>query len=104
MRELGSTRVFRPAVGGEGYHVVSGGVIILMEMFVKLGERFTARELLFWYSHAPKLARKRPHAWGSQEVRDAAQVRKAVTGRYGHGRGPRGGYASNSGWTGWRSW
>jgi len=85
-QEIGSTRVFRPAVGGDGYHVVKGGVISLMEMFISFGERYTARELLFWYSHAPKLSRKRPHAWGSQEVRDAAVVRKAVYGHYGHRR------------------
>ena len=42
-------------------------------------------ELMFWYWHAEKVAKKRDHPVGSAERRGAAQqVRKEATGRYGH--------------------
>ena len=56
------------------------------ELLAEFGDRFTVSELMFWYHNASKLVRKRPHAWGSQEVRDAAHERRKAWGRYGHSR------------------
>ena len=42
------------------------------ELLAEFGDRFTVSELMFWYHNADKVVKKRPHAWGSDVVRDAA--------------------------------
>ena len=44
----------------------------------------TVAEVMLWYHQAPKVFRKREHAWGSKLVRAAAQQRHKSYGRYGH--------------------
>ena len=61
-----------------------GGAITVGELFYEFGERYTAQELFFWYYHAEKLVKKRAHSKGSQEVREAAQLRFKTFGHYGH--------------------
>ena len=41
-------------------------------------------ELVCWYYHSEKLAKKRAHPHGSLEVREAAQLRMQTYGHYGH--------------------
>ena len=65
---------------------MKGGGITLGRLFAIFGERCTAQELMFWYYHAPKLCKKRQHAWGSKDVRDAAKFRKETFGHWGHRR------------------
>ena len=88
MPAVGSTAIIRFAPGERAGHwrLSNGGVVTLMELFVKLGERYTAQELFCWYHHAPKIAVRRPHAWGSKDVRDAARLRHQVYGHWGHRR------------------
>ena len=52
-----------------------GGAITRGEVSHNFGERLNAQELFFSYYHAEKLCKKRAHAHGSEEVREAAQVR-----------------------------
>ena len=88
---IGSTTIIRFLGNHPDFHYrLSGGAIVLMELFVRLGEYFTAQELFCWYRNASKVVVKRPHAWGSQDVRDAAHIRKEVYNHWGHRRGPGG--------------
>ena len=85
---VGSTTIVRFAADPKvGHWRLSGGAVTLMELFHRLGERFSAQELFCWYYHAPKLTIKRAHPWGSQDVRDAAHLRFKTYGHYGHRRG-----------------
>ena len=54
-----------------------------MELFHSYGQTHSAQELFCWYHHAEKLVKKRDHAHGSKDVREAAQLRFRVYGRYG---------------------
>ena len=81
---VGNTTILRTKKNCDGHWHRTGGAISLGDLLAEFGERFTVYELMFWYHNAPKLAKKRPHAWGSQDVRDAAQERKKAWGRYGH--------------------
>ena len=82
----GGCVILKPGHDLKGHYQLRGGVITLAELFLRYGECFTAQELMFWYYHAPKVCKKRPHSWGSKLVKEAAQVRKAVFGHYGHRR------------------
>ena len=86
---VGSTMIVRFAPNARAGHwrLSGGGVITLMELFMKLGERYTAQELFCWYYHAQKIVTKRPHAWGSPDVRDAARLRYQIYNHWGHRRG-----------------
>ena len=80
-----NTMIFQIRKGVVGHWRLKGGVITLMELFETFGAWYTAKELFFWYWHAQKVAKKRAHAWGSKDVRDAAQARFSAYGYYGHG-------------------
>ena len=70
---------------GPGHLQLNGGAIALPALLYQFGVECTAMELMFWYWHAEKVAKKRDHPVGSAERRGAAQqVRKEATGRYGH--------------------
>ena len=60
---LGRTTILRGA-GQEGHWRRSGKIITLGELIEHLGKAFTATEIIFWYHHAPKVCRKKPHSWG----------------------------------------
>ena len=81
---VGSTTILRAMEGGDGHWHLRGGAITLPQLFAKVGSQFAVQELMFWYSHAPKVVKKRLHAWGSEDVRQAAQLRKRVFNHYGH--------------------
>ena len=60
---VGSTTIIRLLGNQRGGHWrLSGGAITLMELFLRLGEYFTAQELFCWYHNASKVVVKRPHA------------------------------------------
>ena len=82
----GGSMILRPEFQGAGHFRLRGGVLTLAELFLHYCETFTAQELMFWCYHAPKVCKKRAHAWGSQTVQEAAQMRRAVYGHYGHRR------------------
>jgi hypothetical protein len=75
--------ILRTRRAQNGHWRLRGGAITLAELLFQFGKDFTIFELMFWYHHADKIVKKRPHAWGSQEVRDAANERKKTYGRYG---------------------
>ena len=81
---VGSTTILRPLANSRGHRYLRGGAITLCELFAQFGEKFTVYELMFWYHNARKFVQKRPHAWGSQLVRDAINERKKCWGHYGH--------------------
>ena len=83
---VGSTTIISFHPNGEGYWRMSGGVVTLMELFLWFGQEFTAREIFFWYYWAPKIAKKRKHAWGSEDVQAGGQLRKRETNKWGHMR------------------
>jgi hypothetical protein len=80
---IGNTTILRTRRAQNGHWRLRGGAITLAELLFQFGKDFTIFELMFWYHHADKIVKKRPHAWGSQEVRDAANERKKTYGRYG---------------------
>ena len=82
---VGNTMILRPnsSASDDGHWHRRGGAITLAELLMNFGQNHTFEELMFWYYHSPKLVKKRLHAWGSKERREAAQMRKVVFGRYG---------------------
>ena len=46
-------------------------------------DRFSLMELYFWWLNAPKIVKKRQHAWMSVDERDAAVQRHEDTGYWG---------------------
>jgi hypothetical protein len=84
---IGNTNIMMTRERNPGHHQqIEGGAITLAELFLKFGDSCCAKELLFWYTHAPKICRKRAHPVGSQDVRDASKLRFKATGHYGHQR------------------
>ena len=81
---VGNTATFRTKAGVDGHWRMNGGAISLPELFDKFGDRYTVSELMFWYYNAPKVLRKREHAWGSPDCRKAALQRWKTYGRPGH--------------------
>ena len=65
-----------------------GNVITLAELLFAFGERCTVSDIMFWYCHAPKVVKKRRHAWANKEQRDAAYLRQKTWGHWGHRKGP----------------
>ena len=65
-----------------------GNAITLAELLYALGQKCTVSDIMFWYCHAPKVVKKRRHAWASADRRDAAYLRLKTYGHWGHKRGP----------------
>ena len=84
LRAIGGTEILEAEPQGLGHWRRRGAAITLGELFYTFGKSFSAQELLFWYHHAEKLVKKRDHPHGSQDVRDAAQLRMKTYGHYGH--------------------
>ena len=80
---LGNTSILRTG-DIDGHWHATGGAITLAELLMAFGRSCTVSEIMFWYHHADKLVRKRPHAWGSEIVRQAAGAREIHFGRRGH--------------------
>ena len=85
-KKVGDTTIVSWPEGSDGPCLLRGGALTLPMLWKIFGLRFTAQELLFYYLNCPKVASKRPHAWGSHAVRTAALDRKRNTGRWGHNR------------------
>ena len=79
--DIGDTTIIRHA--DVGHWRLEGGVVTLAQLFRDFGEEFTAMDIMCWYFHAPKVAKKRAHPVGSAVERAAAHERKAVYGTYG---------------------
>ena len=79
-REIGDTTIIRHADVGHLY--LEGAAVTLGQLFRDFGEYYTAMDIMCWYFHAPKVARKRAHPVGSADERAAARVRKEVYGTY----------------------
>ena len=84
LTKLGNTTILRTRAGDAGHWRLNGGAITLAELFHQFGKNYTVAELMLWYCQAPKMLKKRPHAWGSKDVRAAATERWKVYGRAGH--------------------
>ena len=98
----------QPAVGGKGkfvrerglpfesnilkwsedgtWHCRAGNCLSLPPVFAKCDRFFSVAKLYEYYNSCRPIASKRPHAWASPVRQVAAIERKAVTGRWGHGR------------------
>ena len=84
---IGNTTILRTRENEHGHwYLQRGGAFTLADLFAKFGDTYTVSELMFWYHHAPKLVKKRPHSWANADRRAAAAVRHEATGHYGHGK------------------
>ena len=81
---VGNTTILRSRKNEVGHWRLNGGAITLGQLLAEFGKDFTVCELMLWYHNAPKVVRKRPHPWGSGDVRAAAKERMKTYGRYGH--------------------
>ena len=79
-----TTVLYANETGGHWYR--TGKAITLAELLSKLGQRCTVSDIMFWYCHAPKLVKKRRHAWASADRKEAALLRYETFGHYGHRR------------------
>ena len=79
--DIGDTTIIRHA--NVGHWRLEGAAVTLAQLFRDFGEHVTAMELMSWYFHAPKVAKKRAHPVGNADERAAAHERKAVYGTYG---------------------
>ena len=84
LRQVGNTTIIRTKDGCSGHWRLNGGAITLAELFHQFGKDFSVAEIMLWYHNAPKMLRKRPHSWGSKDVRAAARMRNKVYGHYAH--------------------
>jgi hypothetical protein len=84
LEKVGNTTILRTEQGQKGHWHLSGGAITLADLFFKFGEQYTVSELMSYYYNAKKVCRKRQHAWGSAECRQAALQRYKSNGHYGH--------------------
>ena len=98
--EKGMGMTEEPAVGGvkgngawmsSTLHIVQGtwkyreaSCLDLATFFFELGKGYTATQLYRYWNTLPPLATKRPHAWGSPWVQQAAHERFQKTGYYAH--------------------
>ena len=99
LEAVGSTALIRFILDRAGHWRLSGGAVTLMELFMKLGEHFSAQELFCWYYIATRVVTKRPHSWGSKDVRDAAHLRHQIHRHWGHRRGNAAIGASSGSWS-----
>ena len=81
---VGNTTILRSEPGNSGHWRLSGGAVSLPMLFDAFDKEFTVSEIMLWYSNAPKVLRKKQHAWGSPECRAAAYQRLKTYGHYGH--------------------
>ena len=84
LTKVGNTTILRTRDGDTGHWQLNGGGITLAELFYKFGEHYTVSELMNWYYNARKNLRKRKHAWGSADCRNASLQRWKTYGRPGH--------------------
>ena len=84
LERVGNTTILRTEQGQRGHWHLSGGAITLADLFFKFGDNYTVSELMNYYYNSKKVCRKRAHAWGSPECRQAALQRYKSNGRYGH--------------------
>ena len=67
LTKVGNTTILRSRDGVSGHWHLIGGAITLPELMYTFGEKYTVAELMTWYYNAPKVLRKRDHAWGTPE-------------------------------------
>ena len=84
LKTVGNTTILRTRQGHDGHWHLNGGAISLPELFEKFGEEYTVAELMLWYHNAPKVCRRRNHAWGSPDKIKAARQRFLTYHHYGH--------------------
>ena len=84
LQSVGNTTILRSVEGKNGHWHLSGGGITLAALFFKFGDNYTVSELMSFYYNCEKVCRKRQHAWGSYECRQAALQRYKSNGHYGH--------------------
>ena len=84
LERVGNTTILRTEQGQRGHWHLSGGAITLADLFFKFGDNYTVSELMNYYYNSKKVCRKRAHAWGSPECRQAALQRYKSNGHYGH--------------------
>ena len=84
LTKVGNTTILKSRDGVNGHWHLNGGAITLPELMYTFGEKYTVAELMHWYYNAPKVLRKREHAWGSPDCRKAALQRWKTYGRPGH--------------------
>jgi hypothetical protein len=68
LTKVGNTTILRSRDGVSGHWHLIGGAITLPELMYTFGEKYTVAELMTWYYNAPKVLRKRDHAWGTPET------------------------------------
>ena len=88
--KVGSTTFMDFTADGQEATFKVATVLSLPELFLWGAKRFTALELYFYYNNCLKVVKKRPHAWSSQEKRDAVHLR--YRDRLKAGRQPRWGH------------
>ena len=66
------------------FYIKQDSVTTLPELFLNLGEKYTAMELYFFYNNCQRIVKKRAHQHSSKDRRDAAWLRWRETGRWGH--------------------
>ena len=81
---LGNTNIIVNFPGENGYWHLNGGAISLPELFEQFGEHYTVAELFLWYHQAPKVCRRRVHAWGHLDVKAANLQRLETYGTRAH--------------------
>jgi len=81
---LGNTNIIVNFPGENGYWHLNGGAITLPELFEQFGEHYTVAELFLWYHQAPKVCRRRVHAWGHPDVKAANLQRLETYGNRSH--------------------
>ena len=81
---VGNTTILRSRKNEVGHWRLNGGAITLGQLLVQIGKDVTVCELMLWYHKAPKVARKRPHPWGSDDARASAHERFKAYGRRVH--------------------
>ena len=86
----GNSTIMEFTVDGEEATFKVAKVLSLPELFRWGAKRFTGLELYFYYNNCLKVVKKRPHAWMSQEKRDAVHLR--YRDRLKAGRQPRWGH------------
>ena len=84
LTKVGNTTILKSRDGVNGHWHLNGGAITLPELMYTFGEKYTVTELMHWYYNAPKVLRKREHAWGAPETRKAALQQRKTFGRPGH--------------------
>ena len=57
--DIGDTTIIRHA--DVGHWRLEGAAVTLAQLFRDFGEQFTAMDIMCWYFHAPKVAKKRAH-------------------------------------------